>query len=143
MLTQTMASECLAKNFITAILLTGSVKQAEAAVLDCTDSPNLLGTAAAAIRHTSAHPGEITEERAAAELLPIELRNVLQLPAELRRYFVLRMLMAMTRESCAALLKVDPARVDEATCEAVIELARIANIEAAGDSAVTLSGHFN
>jgi len=143
MLTQTMASECLAKNFITAILLTGSVKQAEAAVLDCTDSPNLLGTAAAAIRQTAVRPEETADRKAAAELLPIELRNVLRLPPDLRPYFVLRMLMQMTRESCAALLKVDPARVDEATCQAVIQLARIANIEPAGDSAVTLSGHFN
>jgi len=143
MLTQTMASECLAKNFITAILLTGSAKQAEAAVLDCTDSPNLLGTAAAAIRRTAVHPRETTDEGAAAELLPVELRNVLRLPSELRRYFVLRMLMAMPRESCAALLKVDTARVDEATCQAVIELARIANIDPAGDSAIPLSSHFN
>jgi len=119
------------------------VKQAEAAVLDCTDSPNLLGTAAAAIRQTAVHPREMTDERAAAELLPVELRNVLHLPRELRPYFVLRMLMAMSRESCAAVLKVDLARVDEATVEAVIELARIANIEPAGDSAVPLSGHFN
>jgi hypothetical protein len=122
MATQAMASEFPGKHFLTAVLLTGNVQRAEAAVLESIGSMDLDQTAASAIR-ADQFPGR---SHRVAPLLPAELKRVLQLAPDLRRYFVLRMLIGMPRERCAALLKVDSVQVDQGTRMAMTELARIA-----------------
>ncbi len=147
MATYTMASENIGKHFITAFLLTNSLKYAEAAVLDGAQYSDLDRTAASAIRRAISPPLQCVDEgrhdvRAVASRLPAELRRVLQLAPALRRYFVLRMLVGMSRERCAALLKVEVAQVDQGTCMAVAELARIAQSQNS-DSFLPLSSHLD
>jgi len=141
MATQTMASECIGKYFITAILLSSNVKRAEAAVLNGIQSMDLDQTATSACGEEGPDDNNY-EFKAAAALLPAELQRVLQLTRDLRRCFVLRMLVGMSRERCAALLDIDVAQVDQGTYMAVTELARVADSKY-GDSHLPLSSHFD
>jgi DNA-directed RNA polymerase specialized sigma24 family protein len=139
MTAQLVTSKSLRTTFTTALLLTGSVNQAETAMLHGTRSVNacaaseeelLRNTAAAAIESQHWHPRQRPEEIAqASSLLPLELQRVLQLTPDLRQCFVLRLLMAMSRESCARLLDLDVSAVDRDTCLAVQALARIVQAE--------------
>jgi DNA-directed RNA polymerase specialized sigma24 family protein len=128
-------SESLWMTFITAILLTGSVEQAETAMLegirsldiDATLEEELLPTIVSAAmdpRQWSARrsPEEMAQ---AASLLPVELQRVLRLPTDLRHCFVLRLLLAMPREFCARLLGLDVGSVDRDTSLAAQALAQI------------------
>lgn len=120
-----MANECIAKYFITAVLLTSDVKRAEAAVLDGFPFLDLNRTAVSAIHRGSSQ----SLPEAVVSLLPVELQRVLQLAPDLRRSFVLRMLVGMSREDCAALLNLESDQVEDATCKAAKQLARIAESE--------------
>jgi hypothetical protein len=147
MATQTMASECIGKHFITVMLLTGNVRQAEAAVLDgirCTDLDQMAASVISreALRNPPCADNDPGDFHAVASLLPTELRRVLYLTPDLRRYFVLRMLVGMSRERCATLLKTDIAQVDRGTRRAITELARIAK-GPREDSCRTFSSHLN
>ena len=97
----------LSKAFTAALLLTGSVRNADAAVLhtiECFDFDEesaedpILEVMKAAIeggRKTSERrPGESAE---ACSLLPWELRRVLRLPVDLRFCYVLRVLAGLLR----------------------------------------------
>ena len=131
-----MASGCLETTFITAILLTGSVKQAETAVLESirslnvdarTDEELLLRTTVAAAmdprqRYRRPQPEEVSQ---ASSRLPVELQRVLLLPTDLRQCLVLRLLMTMPREFCARLLGINARKVDRDTCLAAQALAQI------------------
>ena len=128
-------SQALSRVFTTAILLTGSVEQAEAAVLDGIDTWDpgetlgeglLLEVMAAAIA-PSVEAGQQPKDReCASAMLPSELRPVLGLPLDLRKCFVLRVLMSTPRESCVRLLELNSNELDQNTCLAAEALAQAA-----------------
>jgi hypothetical protein len=123
MTTGTVVGKYICKAFVTAVLLSGSMKRAEAAMLDgiasSGDGDELVGhTVTALLQRDGA--GETTDAPAS---LPEELRNVLRLPADLRRCFVLRVLMGWPRERCAELLRREAGEVDRAASLAAMELA--------------------
>ncbi len=121
----------LSRLFVAAYLLTGCAKQAEAAV---SESIRRLGTDAtragrlswkaidAALMREGRAADQTADEAAAA--LPLELARVLRLSPLLRRCFVLRVLMAMPRQYCAGLLRIDAEQVDANSSLAAQELAR-------------------
>ena len=121
----------LSRMFVAAYLLTGSVRQAEAAVSESIRQLDIAATRdgclswkaiAAAILHGDRDTGQTAGETPAA--LPIELLRVLRLSPRLRQCFVLRVLMAMPRHYCAGLLRLDAEQVDADSCLAAQELAR-------------------
>jgi DNA-directed RNA polymerase specialized sigma24 family protein len=131
----TDTSGSLQMKFVTAILLTGSVKHAEKAMLegirsldiDATPEEELL----LSIVSAAMGPRQWSGRRPPAEmayvssLLPVELQRVLRLPMDLRHCFVLRFLLAMPREFCARLLGLDVVTVDQDASLAAQELAQI------------------
>jgi DNA-directed RNA polymerase specialized sigma24 family protein len=133
MTTQTVTSESLWTTFVTAVLLTGSLKRAETAMiegirlLDVEVDPieELHRTTVSAAIDPHDRP-QAPEEIAQASLrLPVELQRVLRLPLDLRRSFVLRLLVGLPRESCARLLGLDTGDIDRATCLAARALAQM------------------
>jgi DNA-directed RNA polymerase specialized sigma24 family protein len=128
-------SKSLWMTFIMAILLTGSVKHAEMAMLegirsldiDVTPEEERLPTIISAAMDPRQWSGpRLPEEMAhAASLLPVELQRVLRLPMDLRHCFVLRLLLPMPRESCARLLGLDVGTVNRNTSLAAQALAQI------------------
>jgi hypothetical protein len=135
MTTQLEITNSLSKMFITNILLTGSSKRAEVAMLqgihslDNDSEPGmelLFASIAAAVDGEFLLPEPRTEEiEEATSMLHVGLRPLLRLPANLRRCFVLRFVAAMPRETCARFLQITLAKVDEFSCAAVRELARL------------------
>lgn len=135
MTAQLEITDVLAKTFITSILLTRSAKRAEVAMLEGINSSDsgaesglqlLFASIAASVDAEfllpEPHSDEIEE---AYSLLHAGLRPLLRLPANLRRCFVLRYLAALPREACARFLQVTISKVDEFSCAAVRELARL------------------
>ncbi len=133
---QPVTSDSISKTLITAILLTGSAKRAERAMLEGIESLDIAAapgeelvrrTVAAAIETGKRYPQQPSEEvEEASSMLPAELRPVLHLSPDLRGCYVLRILAAMPREACARLLQLGVSQVDQATCLAVLALARVA-----------------
>ena len=112
--------------FRTAHLLTGSLQQAEDAVLeaidhldrDCDSREILLRDAiSAAVRRPSMEPSSLESVE------PAELRPVLGLSEPLRRCFVLRVLVGLSRPACSRLLQLHAEAVNDYTCAAVQRLA--------------------
>jgi hypothetical protein len=106
---------------LVAHLLTGSVEHAESAAMAAIESwdPDnetedalyqkvLLAAAKAETRGSNAD--------AAALSLPGELRAILNLETNMRRCFVLHILVGMAVQACARLLRLSPLRVREFTC---------------------------
>jgi len=124
---------CLSRLFVAAYLLTGSVKQAEWAISESIRQLDIHATrsgclpwktiAAAIVR---GDPGSEQAPDEASSVLPVELLRVLRLSPRLRQCFVLRFLMAMPRQYCADLLRIDAEEVDANSCLAARELAGIA-----------------
>ena len=122
--------KCLSRIFVAAYLLTGSAIDAEGVTLesiqqlDINAAPNgCLPWKAIAATVTR---GNLDSERPRDETptaLPVELLRVLRLPPRLRRCFVLRFLMAMPRQYCADLLRIDAEEVDANSCLAAQHLA--------------------
>jgi len=128
-------SRALSRAFTTALLLTANTERAEAAVLDGINalhpgeaSPEklFLEVAAAAFAAGRGSARRLQELECAASVLPPELRPVLRLPLNLRQCFVLRVLMSLSRESCARLLVRGVNAVDHDTRRAAQALARVA-----------------
>lgn len=121
-----MDDAALSKTFVLAVLLTGSVRRAEEALLDALQSVPcparnadrlLLAAAAAAIDMTiQAAPSPVP-------FLPDELQQVLRLPAVHRRCFALRRLAGLPVQVCAGLLHLDAVAVDRLATEAMELLA--------------------
>jgi hypothetical protein len=111
--------------FRTALLLTGHMKTAEAAVIQgigaCADlSPGtlLIETSRAAVqRRTKSSDGPCE-----VECLPPELRRLFMLQPLPRHCFVLRILVGLTPEVCAELLDVAVTEFEGALYAALIEL---------------------
>jgi hypothetical protein len=127
----------VAKAFFTALLLTRSPQRAEAAVMESIhlmnpderfDEAILCGVIDASIgisnEAQTVSPEELQEAFAA---LPLELHGVLGFPADLRRCFVLRILLQLPREACARILNITTNRIDEYTCEALWSLPNAAD----------------
>ena len=115
--------------FRTAHLLTASVDQAERAVLRAigsfdveTDTDEMLFQRA--IRAAVACPSNLAPSSRA--LLPAELQSVLDLSHDLRRCFVLRILVGMSRRDCSKLLRLSDRTVNDYTCSALRRLAALA-----------------
>ena len=117
--------------FLTAVLLTGSVQQAEDAVLDAinlidmeqgTPEALLKRTVVAAINKRSANPQSPEDAKSRSSMLPWELLSVIYLSPRLRHCFVLRILHGWSREISASLLGVEASQIDEQTRAAVVRL---------------------
>jgi DNA-directed RNA polymerase specialized sigma24 family protein len=112
--------------FLTAHLLTGSIQQAEDATLkglDCWNPDEEPGEALFQSVLDAAARAQVQPNRpdseASGSKLPNELKAVLRLSPELRRCFVLRVLVGLPSQVCARLLGLDSDRVDEDTCAAL------------------------
>lgn len=129
-----LSRETVENAFLIGLLLTGSMKQAEDAVvesIDCFDtSPICDKRIVRRVIHSSlgarlAHSAADMVDEGSAAILPVELRRVLYLPREQRECFVLRMLIGLPGESCAWLLRVDPAEIRSRLQKAVTKLAGV------------------
>jgi hypothetical protein len=145
-------SSWLRKAFWIALLLTGSVTQAEAAVSDAIGvmdlddglSEPLLGiTVAIAVncRPQIGHPRVEVELR--SSILPWELNAVVYLSPPLRHCFVLRVLLGYSRELSSAILGLQASQVDERTRLAVVRLRLIHDVfrSIEAQSLATPAGH--
>jgi hypothetical protein len=127
-----LGDDVIAKAFVTAILLTRSAESAEAAVLDSIQSLSqaelsedlLQQVAINAVTRQDADRWLASPEEAESVLnvLPAQLQRVLSLPSNLRRCFVLRLLMGTTRDFCARVLEMAPSEVDHNTVAAIRSL---------------------
>ena len=113
--------------FFTALLITGTVESAEAAIEDSIDRTrreivpslrvaSIAVAAAAAIRARSF-------DTQARLLLPEELRAVADLQPDLRICFVLRSLLGLTAWEAAQLIEMRPSEIDRCASSASIRLA--------------------
>jgi hypothetical protein len=127
--------EALGKAFVTALLLTGSVEQSEAAVLESIerldldhDAPGeklIRGALHAALGHRSNSAGERPGQlEPALSLLPMELQRVVRLPVPLRHCFTLYVLAGLPASVSAPLLNLGISQVKEAAGNAAEMLAR-------------------
>jgi hypothetical protein len=109
------APEELGQTFITALLITGNTQRAEAALLEAIETTNLReitagtlleGTVSASLAgQIAGHQIDLGDP--AISSLPVELRNVLNLPADCRQCFVLRVLLGLRREVTARILQIE------------------------------------
>ena len=113
--------DSLEKAFITAMLLTGSVSMAEAAVLHAIgeqdnragSGPSLLCRTVSASLKTPSYMRllSLQELESARNAVPANLRTVMLLPRLPRQCFVLSILLSLPRRECALLLKISAAEV--------------------------------
>jgi hypothetical protein len=130
-----ISSSALAKTFRAAVLLTGGIRQAEAALLDViqqVDPRNVSDqTFFADCLRASMAPGRQSQATAedaedASAILAPELKRILLLKPHLRHGLVLRVLLGLSEEDCARLNIRDAGR---RACAASQELARIRRAE--------------
>ena len=122
--------EALTKAFLIALMLTGRIEAAEAAVLDGITAVELdhifgdsllLATAKSAVQRRTEFP----EQKLGLSILPLELRRLFLLPPNYRDCFVLRVLNGLTSEFCSGILHLSINEVDGALYRALQELPRI------------------
>jgi hypothetical protein len=122
--------KALPKAFWIALLLTGSIEAAEAAVLDgitaleldhISDDRLLLATAKSAIRRRTG----FLEQSDGLSILPLELRRLFLLAPNYRDCFVLRIFIGLTPELCPGILHLSIHEVEDALHTALQELPRI------------------
>ena len=116
----------LGKALLTAHLLTGSAEQAQSATMEALNAwhPYLETEAdlwtkvlqAAAKEPIPATSSPSNHADPALSRLPTELLAVLKLEPVVRRCFVLRILVGLSAEACAALLQLRAQRVNQYTC---------------------------
>jgi hypothetical protein len=129
MITTSIADEALDeainRAYITALVLTASPQAAEAAVLEgirTMENDNvsgdalLQGTLTASVAFPSDRQGDVSS-------LPPELRRVSRLSTELRRCYVLRVLVGLPRETCARMLHTGIHHIDDLVCASARALA--------------------
>ena len=111
--------------FRTALLLTGNMKTAEAAVMDgigaCEDLSD-RGLPIEAVRSTIRRRTKSADTPDAIELLPPELRRLFMLQPLSRDCFVCLILAGLSPELCAELLDVAITEVEDAVCAALSQL---------------------
>jgi DNA-directed RNA polymerase specialized sigma24 family protein len=124
--------QSLGTSYRTILLLAGSVARAERAMLEAIQAmdPDELSNEGlfrcaitAAVTATREAPARAQDPDPASSALPLELKRVQRLPADLRHCFVLRILAAFSRADCARLLNLSIPKVDERTSEAARKLA--------------------
>jgi DNA-directed RNA polymerase specialized sigma24 family protein len=122
--------EALTKAFWIALMLTGRIEAAEAAVLDgitaveldhISGDSLLLATAKSAVQRRTEFP----EQNLGLSILPLELRRLFLLAPNYRDCFVLRVLNGLTSELCSGILHLSINEVDDALYTALQELPRI------------------
>lgn len=151
--TRSRIEHVISRAFLTAHLLTASTRQAEGALMEALDSWDLDGdneealldlVLDAAVRAPSGlPPSTFSEPDSTAALLPAELQVVVQLPAQLRRCFVLRILAALSWQFSAQLLHLHPHQVDRYTAAALQCLPAIGGRSAAGVEYLVWRRRFN
>lgn len=120
--------QTVSRAFRTVHLLTASIQQAESAILRAIDSldpdvdarESLFQNAILAALNCPS-----SESQSIESLGPPELHAVLRLPENLRRCFVLRVLVGFSQSACARLLNMTVATVNEYTCAALQRLAGV------------------
>lgn len=119
------SGDSLDEAFLAALLLTGSVERAEAAVLDGIATWDHQSTPATLVLETVKASVPFASERRehALLILPREMKRVLGLPAQLRCCFVLRTLVGLTPIVCSEILNLDLHVIEEFTQAALHELA--------------------
>lgn len=125
--------ETIENAFIVGLLLTGSIEQAERAIVDsihCSETEYVCGQRVfRRVIQWAVDPQEQRSRRvideASARVLPFELGRVLHLPPGLRHCYVLRILVGLSREVCAWLLHVDVEQIGHRTQSAVNGLAQV------------------
>jgi hypothetical protein len=136
MITTPITDEALNQAYTTAFLLTGNPAQAEASVLEgirtmehdnVSRDALLPGTLTASV----ASPSELQSDVAS---LPPELRRVLRLSLDLRRSYVLRFLVGLSREVCARMLNRDIHQIDDLVCASARALAGLPELTTATSS---------
>jgi len=125
----------LLKSFRAALLLTGSVSQAEEALAraieagepdEGSENEIFRRTLQEAVSATGDSPLQ-SQQKPVPGMLPPELMRFLRLPVNLRRFFVLRILAGLSKKDCADLLHVSPQEVDAGLADAARELARLSS----------------
>jgi hypothetical protein len=118
--------------YLAAILLTGSAQSAEQAVVRGLDATDMNATNEELLRATVIASTEIMHSAKQHDgvahgvpLLPVELQNVLQLPASVRQCFVLRLLLAMPEDFSARLVDLDVGALNQNIALAAQALARV------------------
>lgn len=123
----------LNRSFLSAYLLTKNAAEAEKAVLDAIENWDIE-------KHDEQQFLEFTPRVVASQMevvtstepcegskldicIPVELRHVMELPADLRRCFVLRTLVGISAQICAETLLLTVSQVQGANCEAMHALA--------------------
>ena len=135
----------ISRAFYAAHLLTGSIQQAERAVLEAIDSfdphhgngETLFRNALQAAVQNAITPmlaADTKSSEAVGVCLPAELQAVLDLAPDLRRCFVLRALVGLSRRASALILRLSARRVDEYTCAALRCLAGFNSRKTAGST---------
>jgi hypothetical protein len=124
----------LSPAYLAAVLLTGSAQSAEQAVVRGLNATDMNATNEELLRATVIasteimHPAKQLEAVArSVPLLPIELQNVLRLPASVRQCFVLRLLLAMPEDFSARLVDLDAGAMGRNIALAAQSLAQLSN----------------
>ena len=128
----------LTQAMVTAYLITGSTGQSEAAVLEAIQrwEPNegvkslVEDVAGVAVKYEGGTRDEWP--------LQLELQNVMRLPRNARRSFVLRILLGARRDACTRLLDLNSDELDHQTCAALVALAH--NTSRGGALSKTMNG---
>jgi len=132
MATDLALSEAVSKAFVTAFLLSGDGERAETAVsksiarmsLEDSSGEELIYEAIeVAVKPQDYAASTPKEWEPAASRLPLELRRVLCLAPYVRKCFVLRVLVGLPSEACAALLNSNAEHVDRGARDAMLQLA--------------------
>jgi len=116
------SQHALTQAIVTAYLITGSARQSEAVVTRAIAGwdpekgvRSLLELAAVlALKYKRGEGDEWA--------LPAELQNIARLPRNVRRVFVLRVLVGLPPDVCANILDLSLDRVDQQTCAALVAL---------------------
>jgi hypothetical protein len=120
------------KAFNAAHLLTTSMQAAECAVLEAIDvfdpdsdsEESLVRAAIQAAVCKEPRPASTSEQtKSGGSFVPVELHAVLRLSHDLRSCFVLRLLVGLSPQACAGLLRLNGADVERYACAAVQRLA--------------------
>lgn len=118
-----------ARLLITAVLMTGSVESAEAAIeesvnlIDAKETPNLSAVFIAVASAAAACPRNLTVDPWVRSGLPNELKAVADLRADLRVCFVLRRLVGLPKDKAADLLFMRTVDVEQRARAASMQLA--------------------
>ena len=125
--------ETIENAFIVGLLLTGSIEQAERAIVDsihCSETEDVCGQRV--FRRVIQWAVDPQEQRscrvideASIRILPFELGCVLHLPPNHRHCYVLRILVGLSRDVCAWLLHTDVEQISQRTQSAVNGLAQV------------------